>query len=87
MAVQKAFTPVKFKLNKEGVDYEFKTAEEGGYIVNVPLYPSCVSEGDTFEEALANIEDALHGCLLTARDLNLPVPGQLQSVLNKPSKP
>jgi predicted RNase H-like HicB family nuclease len=78
--VQKAFIPVKFKLNKEGVDYEFHAAEEGGYVVSVPLYPSCVSEGDTFEEALANAEDALHGCLFTACELNLPIPKQLQPV-------
>jgi predicted RNase H-like HicB family nuclease len=80
LAVQKAYIPVRFKLCKDGVDYEFQTAEEGGYVVSVPLYPSCVSEGDTFEEALSNAEDALHGCLLTARELNLPIPKQLQSI-------
>jgi predicted RNase H-like HicB family nuclease len=79
MAVQKAFVPTKFSLNKGGVDYEFESSEEGGYVVRVPAYPSCVSEGDTFELALANIEDALHGCLAAARDLGLPIPRRLCS--------
>jgi len=83
MAVQKAFTPTKFKVTKNSVDYEFESAVEGGYVVRVPLYPSCVSEGDTFEEALANIQDALQGCLSAARDLNLPIPSQLERFLQQ----
>jgi len=83
MVVQKAYIQSKFKVTKSSVDYEFETAEEGGYVVRVPLYPSCVSEGDTFEEALANIEDALLGCLSAARDLNLPIPSQLEHLLHQ----
>jgi predicted RNase H-like HicB family nuclease len=33
-------------------------SEEGGYTVYVPALPSCVSEGDTEEEALVNIREA-----------------------------
>ena len=33
--------------------------EEGGYTVYVPSLPGCISEGDTFEEALANIKKAI----------------------------
>jgi len=80
MTARKKFISPRFKLNKDGVDYEFETAEEGGYVVRVPLYPSCISEGDTFEEALLNIEDALLGCLLTARDHKLPIPRLLKTV-------
>lgn len=64
----------RFRVSKDQVDYDFEAATEGGYVVSVPLYPSCVSQGDTFEEALANAEDALVGCLLTARELKLPIP-------------
>ena len=30
----------------------------GGYTVTVPALPGCISEGDTFEEALKNIQEA-----------------------------
>jgi len=33
--------------------------ESGGYTVTVPLLPGCISEGDTKEEALANIKEAI----------------------------
>jgi len=33
--------------------------DDGGYTVEVPSLPGCVSEGDTLEEALANIRDAI----------------------------
>jgi predicted RNase H-like HicB family nuclease len=34
-------------------------AEEGGYVVYVPSLPGCISEGNTREEALANIKEAI----------------------------
>jgi predicted RNase H-like HicB family nuclease len=34
-------------------------AEEGGYTVYVPSLPGCISEGETIEEALANIKEAI----------------------------
>ena len=34
-------------------------SEEGGYTVNVPSLPGCLSEGETKEEALANIREAI----------------------------
>ena len=34
-------------------------AEEGGYTVYVPSLPGCVSEGDTEEEAMSNIKEAI----------------------------
>ena len=36
-----------------------ETAEEGGYTVFVPSLPGCISEGDTKEEALKNIKEAI----------------------------
>lgn len=34
------------------------TAKEGGYWVEVPTLPSCFSQGETIEEALANVREA-----------------------------
>jgi predicted RNase H-like HicB family nuclease len=34
-------------------------SEEGGYTVYAPSLPGCVSEGDTEEEALVNIREAI----------------------------
>ena len=38
-------------------------AEEGGYIVSCPALPGCHSQGDTADEALENIKEAIEGCL------------------------
>lgn len=32
--------------------------EKGGYTVSIPSLPGCISEGDTFEQALKNIQEA-----------------------------
>ncbi|KKQ73758.1 MAG: hypothetical protein US94_C0026G0005 [Berkelbacteria bacterium GW2011_GWB1_38_5] len=32
--------------------------EIGGYTVTIPELPGCISEGDTFEDALVNIKEA-----------------------------
>jgi len=34
-------------------------SEEGGYTVIVPSLPGCISEGDTKEEAIRNIKEAI----------------------------
>ena len=38
-------------------------AEERGYWAEVPAIPGCATEGDTFEELLFNLYDAIEGCL------------------------
>ena len=34
-------------------------SEEGGYTAYVPSLPGCISEGDTAEDAMANIREAI----------------------------
>lgn len=34
-------------------------SEDGGFTVHVPSLPGCISEGDTRDEALANIQEAI----------------------------
>jgi len=40
-------------------DVVFEEQKVGGYTVTVPSLPGCISEGDTFEEARANIVEAI----------------------------
>ena len=37
--------------------------EVGGYVVSCPAIPGCHSQGDTVEEALENIKEAITACL------------------------
>ena len=41
-------------------------AEEGGFWAEVPALPGCITEGDTMEEVLANLQDAIEGWLEVA---------------------
>ncbi len=36
-----------------------ETSDEGGFTVYVPSLPGCISEGDTEEEAINNIKEAI----------------------------
>ena len=38
-------------------------AEEGGYWAEVPAIPGCATQGETFEELLQNLYEAIEGCL------------------------
>ena len=38
-------------------------AEEGGYWAEVPAIPGCATQGETFEELLTNLYEAVEGCL------------------------
>jgi predicted RNase H-like HicB family nuclease len=38
-------------------------AEEGGFWAEVPSIPGCATQGDTFEELLTNLYEAIEGCL------------------------
>ena len=43
-------------------------AEDGGYIVHCPALKGCWSQGDTVEEALGNIKEAIVGYLKTLNE-------------------
>ena len=38
-------------------------ADEGGYWAEIPALPGCVSQGESRDEALANIREAAEGWL------------------------
>ena len=38
-------------------------AEEGGFWAEVPAIPGCATQGDTLDELLANLKEAIEACL------------------------
>lgn len=38
-------------------------AEEGGYWAEVPAIPGCSTQGDTLDELMKNVHEAVEGCL------------------------
>ncbi|HOI57625.1 MULTISPECIES: type II toxin-antitoxin system HicB family antitoxin [unclassified Methanoculleus] len=50
--------------------------EDGGYVVSCPAIPGCHSQGETVEEALENIKDAISGCIEVLNDRVTQQPGE-----------
>jgi predicted RNase H-like HicB family nuclease len=48
-------------------------AEEGGYWAEVPAIPGCATQGETYEELLQNLYEAIEACLSVAID---PMPAE-----------
>lgn len=55
-------------------------AEEGGYWAQVPVIPGCVTEGDTREELLASLREAVEGCLLVIPGNFRPEGGESEEI-------
>lgn len=47
---------------------------DGVYIARVPELPGCLAHGHTYEEALANAQDAMRLWIETAREDSEPIP-------------
>ncbi|MFZ2357659.1 MAG: type II toxin-antitoxin system HicB family antitoxin, partial [Candidatus Omnitrophota bacterium] len=47
---------------------------EGGYSVFLPAFPGCASQGETIEEALANIREAADLYIWSLKNDKLPLP-------------
>lgn len=54
---------------------------EGGYSVFVPALPGCHTQGDTLEEALKNVEEAIALCLDVLKGSNHPIPTETPPML------
>ena len=50
------------------------SAEDTVFIAEVPELPGCMAHGDTQEEALANVKEAMQLWIATAREFGDPVP-------------
>ena len=54
-------------------------AEEGGFWAEVPAIPGCATEGETMDELLANLHEAIEGCLSV--EVEQPKPGGKERLL------
>ena len=66
--------------------YEFKVIlepdqEKGGFVVFCASLPGCYSQGDTMEEAMENIKEAIILCLEDMQDQNIPIPDPTRSLI------
>lgn len=55
----------KYEVRVKGMKYSVnlhRDTEDGGYWVECPAIPGCASQGDTVEEALGMIKDAIQAC-------------------------
>ncbi len=59
--------------------------EVGGYTVEVPSLPGCITEGDTVEEALANAREAIQAWIESAIAHNEPIPEEHPLILTNVS--
>lgn len=74
---------MKQKIAKKILEYTvvFEPAEEGGYIVSVPSLPGCVTQGETFEEAMTMVKDAIEGYLAVLEETGEAIPEESKEVV------
>ena len=58
-------------------------AEEGGFVVTCPAVPGTVSQGDTYEEALANIKEAIELALECYREDGVQLPEDAEVIVEE----
>ena len=56
---------------------------DGGYSVICPAIPGCVSQGDSLDEALSNIREAILLCLEVRAEDGLPLPVETPEIIAK----
>lgn len=67
--------------------YDFKVLlepdeETGGYVVSCPALPGCYTQGDTIDEALENIREAILLCLEDIQAQNQPIPDMTKTLIS-----
>jgi len=67
--------------------YDFKVLlepdeEAGGYVVSCPALPGCYSQGDTIDEALENIKEAILLCLQELQAEDRPIPDSSRTLIS-----
>ena len=57
--------------------------EKKGYSVHCPALPGCVSQGDSRDEALANIKEAIEGILALREKHHMPLPEETPELVSE----
>jgi predicted RNase H-like HicB family nuclease len=52
----------------------YEDLEDGGWVAEVPSLPGCVSQGESKETALTNVEDAMADWIAAAQHDGRPIP-------------
>ena len=58
-------------------------AEEGGVWAEVPAIPGCATQGDSMDELMQNLREAIEGCL--SIEVASPEPGGTERMLESPA--
>lgn len=67
-----------FHVIKGGIVYELEREDDGSYTSSVPALPGCLSNGETIENALDMIGEAMDLWLEVARERGLVIPSQFE---------
>ena len=54
--------------------------EDGVWVAECPSIPGCVSQGDTKDEALANVREAIELCMEVRTESGMPLTVETQQV-------
>ena len=57
-----------------------RTEEDDGYMADIPSLNSCMAFGDTVEEAIANLREALEGTIEPMEAHGLPIPDESKNL-------
>ena len=50
--------------------------EDGGFVASVPALPGCVSQGDSRDQAMQNVREAIEVYIEDCRDSGEPIPSE-----------
>lgn len=85
MALDRGGIPEIVKIGGERMEYTvlIYRAEEGGFWVEVPTLPGCYSQGETIEETMSYIKEAIEAHLLALRDEKEEMPTEEEFIIGR----
>ncbi len=71
----------QLRVTADGVEYSFHEDNDGGIVATVVRYPSCQGYGQSLDEAMDAVQEALLATLEEIESLGHPIPGDLQQFM------